>query len=163
MNILSRRRFFKHSFLTVALLIFSRNKLFATVTPIETIALLQEDLFPLIKTLESNSSMYVLKVLNHSKITTEHKQFIRNGVKWLNEEAVHTYNKTYTKLSSSERQTLLLLVSHVKWGESFIYTMLSYILESVLGDPIYEINAKQKGWAWLEHETGYPRPKRAFL
>jgi hypothetical protein len=41
--------------------------------------------------------------------------------------------------------------------------MLKYIMESVLGDPIYDINTKQQGWAWLNHETGYPRPKKAFL
>lgn len=163
MNILSRRKFLKSSFLTVALLIFSKNKVYASVTPVETISMLQEDLFPLIKTLQSNSTMYILKILNHSRITNQNKQFIRNGVKWLNEEAVHSYKKTYTKLSAEERQTLLLIISQVKWGESFIYTMLSYIMESVLGDPIYDINKQQKGWAWLEYETGYPRPLKAFL
>jgi hypothetical protein len=163
MNTLSRRTFLKNSFLTAAVLVFAKGKLFASVTPIETIAILQEDLFPLIKTLQSNSAMYILKILNHSKISNQNKQFLRNGVKWLNEEAIRSYNNTYSKLSSQERQTLLLVVAQVKWGESFIYTLLSYIMESVLGDSIYDINKDQKGWAWLEYETGYPRPKKAFL
>ncbi|PKN14890.1 MAG: hypothetical protein CVU67_03330, partial [Deltaproteobacteria bacterium HGW-Deltaproteobacteria-24] len=95
---MTRRVFLKNSFLTVALLVFSKGKLFATVTPLQTIALLQEDLLPLIKQLQSNSALYVLKILNHSHISNADKQFIRNGVKWLNEEAITLYGNTYTKL-----------------------------------------------------------------
>lgn len=160
---MNRRVFLKSSFLTLGLLIFSKNKLFASVTPLETIRVLQEDLFPLIKKLQSNSALYMIKMLNHSKIPNSNKQFIRNGVKWLNEESVTLYGNTYTKLSVKQRQNILKQISQVRWGESFIYTILTYIMESVLGDSIYEINKDGQGWAWLEHETGYPRPKRAFL
>jgi hypothetical protein len=160
---MTRRVFVKNSFLTVALLVFSKGKLFATVTPLQTIALLQEDLLPLLKQLQSNSALYVLKILNHSKISNADKQFIRNGVKWLNEEAITLYGNTYTKLSYEQRQTLLQTISQTRWGNSFMYAMLAYSMESILGDPIYEINTDQKGWKWLEHETGYPRPQKAFL
>jgi len=160
---MNRRVFLKNSFLTLSVLIFSQNRVFASVTPLETISLLQEDLFPLIKKLQSNSALYILKILNHSKISNENKQFIRNGVKWLNEEAVTLYGNVYTKLSFEKRQNVLKQISKVRWGESFIYTMLMYIMESVLGDPIYDINKDGQGWAWLEHETGYPRPTKAFL
>ncbi|MDX9796317.1 MAG: gluconate 2-dehydrogenase subunit 3 family protein [Arcobacteraceae bacterium] len=160
---MTRRVFVKNSFLTVALLVFSKGKLFATVTPLQTIALLQEDLLPLLKQLQSNSALYVLKILNHSKISNADKQFIRNGVKWLNEEALTLYGNTYTKLSYEQRQALLQTISQTRWGDSFIYTMLKYGMEAILGDPIYEINTHQKGWKWLEHETGYPRPQKAFL
>lgn len=161
---MNRRVFLKSSFLTIAVLIFSKGELFAKVTPLDTLVLLQEDLFPLSKKLDSNSASYILKtVLNHSKINDENKQFIRNGVKWLNEECVEMYGKTYIKLSYEQREKVLKTISQVNWGESFIYTMLKYIMESVLGDPIYDINTKQQGWAWLNHETGYPRPKKAFL
>ncbi len=160
---MNRRVFLKNSFLTLGVLVFSKNRLFASVTPLETIRLLQEDLFPLIKKLQSNSALYMLKILNHSKISNSNKQFIRNGVKWLNEESVALYGNTYTTLSFEKRQDVLKRISQVRWGESFIYTMLQYIMESILGDPIYEINKDELGWAWLEHKTGYPRPKRAFL
>lgn len=147
----------------MTLLVFSKGKLFATVTPLQTIALLQEDLLPLIKQLESNSALYILKILNHSKISHANKQFIRNGVKWLNEEAIALYGNTYTKLSYEQRQALLQTISQARWGDSFIYTMLTYSMEAILGDPIYEINTNQKGWEWVNHETGYPRPQKAFL
>lgn len=160
---MNRRIFLKNSFLTLSLLVFAKGKLFATVTPLQTIVLLQEDLFPLSKQADSNSASYMLKILHHTKVSQDSKQFIRNGVKWLNEEAVSLYGNTYTKLLHEQRQALLKTISQARWGDSFIYTMLKYIMESVLGDPIYDINTKQQGWAWLNHETGYPRPKKAFL
>ncbi len=160
---ISRRLLLKSGFLTIALSIFSRGELFAEVVPLETIALLQEDLFPLAKELESRSDLYMLIILSHSKIAKKDKKFIRNGVKWLNEEALSEYKKIYTKLSSKQRQSLLQKISKERWGEHFIYTILQYTLESLLGDPIYGINKNQKGWEWLEHKSGYPRPKSAFL
>jgi len=143
--------------------VFSKGRLYASITPLETISLLQEDLFPLIKQLQSNSALYMVTMLNHSYISNNDKQFIRNGVKWLNEESINYYYKTFTKLSFDERYVLLQTVSKEKWGEKFIFMMLSLIMESVLGDPIYNINHNQQGWQWLGHETGYPQPKEAFL
>lgn len=159
----SRRTFLKTSFLTLALCVFSKGRLYASINPLETISLLQEDLFPLIKQLQSNSALYIVTVLNHTLISNSDKQFIRNGVKWLNEESVNYYYKTFTKLSFDERYVLLQTVSKEQWGEKFIFMMLSFIMESVLGDPIYNINYNQQGWQWVGHETGYPQPKEAFL
>jgi hypothetical protein len=116
---MNRRVFLKNSFLTVALLVFSKGNLFATVTPIQTIALLQEDLFPLSKQLHSNSASYVSKILHHTKISKETKQFIRNGVKWLNEESVAIYGNIYTKLSDEKRQAVLQTIAQVRWGDRF--------------------------------------------
>ncbi len=160
---MNRRVFIKNSFLTVALLIFSKGKLFAKVTPLDTLSLLQEDLLPLSKTLQSKDSSYMLKVLNHSHILSSHKQFIRNGVTWLNEESVKYFKNVYTKLSYEKRQELLKIVSQQKWGEQFIHSMLKYTIEAILGDPIYGNNKNQNGWKWINHETGYPQPKKAFL
>lgn len=159
----SRRTFLKTSFLTLALCIFSKGRVHAAISPMETISLLQEDLFPLIKTFQSNSALYFVTILNHSLISNNDKQFIRNGVKWLNEESVNYYYKTFTKLNYDERYVLLQTISKEQWGEKFIFMMLSFIMESVLGDPVYNINHNQQGWKWLGHETGYPQPKEAFL
>jgi len=36
-------------------------------------------------------------------------------------------------------------------------------MESVLGDPVYNINKDGSGWNWLEHKPGLPRPKEPIL
>ncbi|PKN15592.1 MAG: hypothetical protein CVU67_00425 [Deltaproteobacteria bacterium HGW-Deltaproteobacteria-24] len=161
---MNRRVFLKKSFLTIALTVFFQGKLFAKVSPLNSLDLLCNDLFPLIKDINSNSAWYIKNVvLNHSRIDLDTQKFIQNGVKWLNEESVTMYGNIYTKLLDEQRQTVLKTISQTKWGDSFIYTILKYIMESVLGDPIYGINFNQKGWAWVNHETGYPRPQKAFL
>ena len=138
-------------------------ELFSVVTPKETIELVQNDLFPKAQELGINTYIYMSRILNHSRIRDEDKEFIKNGVKWLNEEAVGKYNATYTKLTSSQRQEILRTISQVRWGESWIDEMLTYSLEAIMSDPVYEVNKNYDGQKWLEFESGLPHPKEALL
>ena len=163
MELLSRRKYLKYGFLTTAIFVMGKVDLFAIVTPLDTIKVVQEDLFPYSKELGIDTSKYIPIILNHSKVTKEYKDFITNGVKWLNEESVKKYNKIYTKLTSQKRQNLLKIISQQRWGENWIFDMLGYIFESMLGDPIYGGNNNEAGWRWLNFEGGKPRTKKAFL
>ena len=138
-------------------------ELFSVVTPKETIELVQSDLFPKAGELGINTFLYMSIILNHSRVTDEDKEFIKNGVKWLNEEALSKYNTPYTKLTSSQRQVTLKIISQVRWGDSWINEMLTFALEATLGNPIYRANKNQSGWKWLQFDGGLPHPKRAFL
>lgn len=159
----SRRTFLQTSFLSTLLMLFSENKLFASVTPLQTLAVVQADLFPQEMISSSNALAYIGLVFKHSRVSADDKQFLRNGTKWLHEEAVNTYNEVYTKLSSEQRQNILQKIAKESWGESWIKRVLSYILEATLGDPIYGINKNAMGWKWLEYESGLPRPKEMYL
>jgi len=159
----SRRIFLKSTFLTTAVLVMSGNKLFGAVSPLQTITVVQEDLFPQAKKLGIKSSAYITLILHHSRVTDDEKAFLRNGVQWLNEEAVSRYKQTYVKLSSNERQNILKSISKEKWGKNWINKMLTYIMEASLGDPIYGANINAAGWTWLNHVSGLPRPKKAYL
>jgi gluconate 2-dehydrogenase gamma chain len=163
MTIKSRRTFFQTTFLSTLVMITANNTLFASITPLQTLAVVQEDLFPKEMITKANAYAYVSLVFKHSRVSAEDKQFLRNGTKWLNEEAVVKYNKVYTKLSSKERQEILELISNTRWGESWIKTVLSYIMEAVLGDPLYGVNKDEFGWKWLHHSSGLPRPKEMYL
>lgn len=159
----TRRNFLKKTFLTTAICVFYNDKIFAKVIPQDTLLTLSYDLFPLSHKLKSNSREYFNIILAHSRIRKDYKKFILNGVKWLNEEAIKIYGKVYESLDEPKRQEVLKAISKENWGENYIYTMLTYILESVLGDPIYNINQNELGWEWLEFNTGFPQPKKAFL
>ena len=159
----SRRLFFKNSLLGTTVLIMSGCDFFALVTPKETIVSVQKDLFPFADELNSNFSAYFLTVLNHSRISDAQKTTIINGVKLLNEASVKGYKKLYTKLSSTQRDAVLKKISKEKWGESWIESILGYTMEAVLGDPIYGVNKNESGWKWLNHVSGLPRPKEAYL
>lgn len=129
----------------------------------DTIKIIQNDLFPKAKELNVNTSNYISIILNHSRISDEDKAFLKNGVKWLNEEAVVTQGKKYTQLSAEKRQETLRNIAEKRWGESWINDMMRYIFEAMLGDPIYGGNNKEAGWKWLAYEGGNPRPKELYL
>ena len=159
----SRRTFLKTTFFTTAVLVMSGSELFGAVSPIQTMTLVQEDLFPHASELGINSFVYFKIILNHSRVSSDDKEFLRNGVQWLNEEAIKTDKKIYTKLSTKQRQKILYQISKEEWGESWISTILTYIMEATLGDPIYGANKNGAGWRWLNHASGLPRPKKAYL
>ena len=138
-------------------------ELFSVVTPKETIELVQADLFPKAAELGINTFIYMSIVLNHSRISDEDKEFIKNGVRWLNEEAVEKYSTTYTKLTYIQRQETLKDISQTRWGDSWINEMLTFALEATLGDTIYGANKNHSGWKWLQFEGGLPHPKEALL
>jgi len=163
----SRRNFLQKGFLGGSVLVFTQGELFGSVSPLETIATLFQDLLPDTKNKiganENNAVHYITLILDHSRVSDAQKKFIRNGVKWLNEEALLKHKLLYTKLSQTQRQELLKDIAKTKWGESFIFTMLGYGFEVLLGDPVYGINKNESGWKWLEHKPGLPRPKEPLL
>jgi len=163
LSLTTRRNFLKYGFLSSSVLVMSGCELFSVVTPKETIELVQRDLFPKAHELGINTFVYMSIILNHSRITDEDKEFIKNGVKWLNEEAVEKYNTTYTKLTSTQRQNILKIISKVRWGDSWINEMLTFALEATFSDSVYGVSKNESGWKWLEFEGGHPRPKEALL
>jgi gluconate 2-dehydrogenase gamma chain len=40
-------------------------------------------------------------------------------------------------------------------------SLLKYIFEALLTDPIYGGNPNSMGWEWLDHTPGQPRPNPA--
>ncbi len=161
---MKRRVFLSGSLSILGLFVFTNQKLFADDPILDTLDVLCGDLLPLSKELDSNSAWYIKNIiLKHSKIAKSDKKFIYDGIKWLNEESVKKYRKPYANLATEQREAVLQHISTSNWGDSFIYAVLQYTLESLLGDPIYHINRNQKGWIWLGHQSGYPRPKKAFL
>ena len=159
----SRRTFLKAGFLSSAVFVMNGCELFSVTTSQDTIKTLQNDLFPKAKALGVETSSYMSVILRHSRISDEDKAFIKNGVKWLNEEAVKAYETAYVKLTPEQRQETLRFIAKEKWGESFIYVMMGYLFEAMLGDPVYGGNNNEAGWKWLEFAGGEPRPKVAFL
>lgn len=137
--------------------------LFGVTTPIETLRVLHKDLFPQAKALGIETASYMKIVFSHPKISQSDKDFIKNGIKWLNEEAIAEHKREYKKLLSGEREALLQKIAKTEWGESFLYDVMGYMFEAMLGDPLYGGNNRQAGWEWLQFMGGLPRPKEPYL
>ncbi len=160
----SKRLFFKQIILltTIGLL---PQRMYAKSSLWHTLAWVQRDLFPDRKgvpTLQSiRAGVYLRHVMHDVRITQEEKDFIRNGERWLNETSQEQYQKNYTALKDSQRQKVLHVISQEPWGERWIKTVLTYIMEALLCDPVYGGNVAEVGWRWLQHTPGLPRPKKA--
>lgn len=97
-------------------------------------------------------------VLNDSARDQEEKQFILNGVGWLDDLSISTLNNNFIKLDEHQREKLLRKIEKSSAGENWLSTMLLYIFEALLSDPVYGGNPEGIGWKWLEHQPGFPRP-----
>jgi hypothetical protein len=161
--IFSRRNFLKAGFLSSAVFLMDGCNFFGVTTSMQTLSQMHEDLFPYAQELEIKTAPYMQIVFDHSRISEADKTFLKNGVKWLNEESIMQYKQEYTKLSSQRRQDILATVTQTNWGESFVYDVMNYMFEAMLGDPIYGGNNHEAGWKWLQFQGGKPSPKQAYM
>lgn len=159
-----KRTFLKLSLFGVGVL--TTYKLFWTKDTTDTLLILQNDLFPPINEKLNisyiNAREYLSYIIHHKRVSDDTKEFIRNSLKWLDEEADSLYNTTYSKLDKNKREKVLESISKESWGENFIETILTFIFESLFGDPVYGVNKDEIGWKWVKHTPGLPRPKTRF-
>lgn len=88
----------------------------------------------------------------------EENTLIHNGVTWLNDLSKKEYSKRFIQLDSTLKEKILRRIESSNVGERWLSTLLSYLLEALLTDPIYGGNPKGIGWNWLQHKPGFPRP-----
>lgn len=112
---------------------------------------------------EMNAHLYLQWVLSDPLLEAEDKQYILNGIEWVNETALENHALDYLELSPDQQKELVREIMAEDWGESWLSTILTYILEALLADPLYGGNPDESGWKWLAHHPGYPRPTKQTL
>jgi gluconate 2-dehydrogenase gamma chain len=129
-----------------------------------TLASVQDQLFPSEKdspgAKEINAVLYLRNIISNPTIDQEEKEFILNGVKWLNDLSLEQHELLFTQLSDTERSKMLHQIMKTKAGRKWISKLLTYIFEALLGDPVYGGNPDGIGWKWLNHHPGFPRPPK---
>lgn len=130
--------------------------------PWRTLAAVQEHLFPsgaeAPGARQINATQYLKNVIDHHGIEQSEKDFIQNGVKWLNGIARETYAASFIELSAAEKEKTLRKVAQSRAGENWLSTLLTYLIEALLTSPAYGGNPNGVGWKWLEHQPGFPQP-----
>ena len=127
-----------------------------------TLDVLQQHLFPT----ELNSpGAHEINAIGYLKfIVSEHTQdknereFILKGTEWLDDMSHQIMKKTFLSLDERQRETVLKRIVKSQAGENWLSTVLLYITEALLADPVYGGNSHEAGWRWLDHTAGYPRP-----
>lgn len=106
-----------------------------------------------------NTLEYIIWNLNDKNRDEDSNNYILKGITWIEETAnEEKEGKSFLDLKDKDKEFIIKFVSETSWGEDWLSTMLTLIFESLLYDPIYNINKKQTGWNWLNHKAGIPRP-----
>ncbi|MCW9048327.1 MAG: gluconate 2-dehydrogenase subunit 3 family protein [Gammaproteobacteria bacterium] len=127
-----------------------------------SLAEVQEHLFPADENSPGAKDIYALRFLRNMldapDIDAEEKDFIIQGVGWLNDLSVKNHKYSFIKLSSDNKEKVLRKIESSRAGSRWLSLMMGYLLEALLSDPVYGGNKESKGWLWLEHIPGFPTP-----
>ena len=126
------------------------------------LAAVQEHIFPACPDSpgagDINATEYLRTVLSGKDIDSEMRTFIYRGVDWLERFTREKHGASFEEMSESGRESVLRGFATDIIGEIWLSTILIYIFEALLCDPVYGGNPNQTGWEWLEHKPGFPRP-----
>lgn len=138
------------------------NSSFLQQQPWKTFAVVQEHLFPAGKNSpgakDINATLYLKNTLDTPDMEKEDREFILNGVKWLDAMSNEMKGKPFINLQAEGREIVLRHIEKSSAGENWLATIILYITEALLADPVYGGNPGGIGWKWLQHQPGFPRP-----
>ena len=141
---------------------FSSEKKEKMPNPWYVIDVVQQHLFPIEDKApgahEINALAYLQFVVTDNTLDADSREFFTKGAMWLEGMANQLYKKSFIELNSSNREKVLKRIASSKAGENWLSTILLYLTEALLSDPVYGGNTDQIGWKWLQHIPGYPRP-----
>lgn len=128
----------------------------------QTLAQVQEVLFPAAEDVPGASDIgaivYLHTAIENPAADGEDKDFIFRGVGWLDDLTQQHFKKTFVQLETGQQQQIIEVIVKSRAGRNWVSTLLTYILEALLMDPVYGGNQNGIGWKWLAHQPGYPLP-----
>jgi len=130
----------------------------------KTIIAVQDHLFPSdLKTAapgakDVNAKAYFYAVLSDADRDDEDRKLVKNGLIELQDICWEKHHKLFSDLTDKQREESLRIFEQTANGTPWIMTVLGYIFEALLVDPVYGGNPNGIGWKWLEHQAGFPRP-----
>lgn len=107
---------------------------------------------------ELKALAYLQWVVADQALEAEDRGFILQGAEWLEGIARETDPGGFLALDAAGREAVLRRVAHSPAGENWLSTLLLYLFEALLADPVYGANPDGIGWRWLGHQPGFPRP-----
>ena len=107
---------------------------------------------------EINALGYLRFVVADENLDLEERAFILQGAEWLEALTRERQGRGFVGLDGEAREQMLRAVARSEAGENWLSTLLVYIFEALLTDPVYGGNTGGVGWKWLGHIPGFPRP-----
>lgn len=130
--------------------------------PWRTLVAVQDHLFPTTDDApgarEIHATAYLEKALAEPDMDPDDREFIKNGVTWLDEISRGKQGAAFIGLNERQREEVLRQIEKTGAGRRWLSLLLVYTFEALLSDPVYGGNPGGIGWQWLGHQPGFPRP-----
>jgi len=101
---------------------------------------------------------YLRGVLEDPRVDQADKDFILQGVQWLEQLSQDRHGAGFLQLEQPLQAQLLQQIARSQAGENWLSTLLTYIFEALLTAPAYGGNPEGIGWKWLRYTPGFPLP-----
>ncbi|MBI4357215.1 MAG: gluconate 2-dehydrogenase subunit 3 family protein [Gammaproteobacteria bacterium] len=115
---------------------------------------------------EINATGYLAWVIEDPKLDVSVRTFLVEGFTQLEHVSRQKTQKEFSQLSYDEQESVLRILEDTPFGHRWLKTVLDFVMEALLSDPIYGGNTGGAGWKWLHHTPPFPSPpqnKRYFL
>ena len=143
------------------------NQIILSQNSEKTLAAIQQILFPNDGFGPDAKAIHALKyfkwVLTDKQMDEEDKKFILNGIEWTSELTQKEHSKYYFELNTKEQKMMVIKMSNLDWGETWLSIIMTFILEALLSNPLYGGNPNEEGWKWLNHYQSGPQPTKELL
>lgn len=107
---------------------------------------------------EINTISYILWSLEDPGSDKYFNKYLVEGVDWANEKAIEKIGSPFLELSDEQKEKSIAYFIQDNYGKEWCSIMMTFIIESLLIDPIYGCNSNESGWKWLNFTAGIPRP-----
>lgn len=102
--------------------------------------------------------VYLHDTLENPSADGAAKARIVEGAQRVEALAQTQHQQPFAALGEAQRETLLREFEGLRGGSAWLSSLLTFLLEALLADPVYGGNFDQTGWRWLSHQPGFPRP-----
>lgn len=107
---------------------------------------------------EFKAIQYLISNINHKTFLKQDKDLLLQG-------AVDFKNSfpDFFKLNDVKKLDFLQEIQrNNSYAQSWLSKIVYYGLEAMLSDPLYNGNSKKVGWHSINHNIGYPRPRKKY-
>jgi len=108
---------------------------------------------------EVNALGFLRLVMADPRLDSKDRKLIEVGVVELEEACRALYSKTFVELGGKQREAALRRLEQSHSGRGWLFEMLEFLMEALLGDPSHGGNPGGVGWKWLGIAPGFPRPR----
>lgn len=164
---MNRRLFIKTLSITSSINLFASTYQHAKEND-ATLMRLLHDLFPKKEAAypsvaQLHSVEFIRNTQQEMHLSQSNRLYTYKGIAWLNESAMQRYKLPYRFLSFTKRELILQEISAQYWGDEWLSTIMAFYFETMMSDPIYDVNTDKSGWNWLGYTPGYPRPTKRLV